>query len=182
MTAEPFALATFIFSGDAREDGEEKHVEDWGAAMTVAPAKGVELGVSYLSDLANTDAGLFADAGNVYHGRVAGWSAFAVVALEPVEFSAEALGALESFAAADGGGRPEAFNLEIAYDPAPSVEFALRYEWGHDLPNAVERRYGAATSWSPWKQVSLTAEFLRVEMGDDGAAENLVTARVALEF
>lgn len=96
--------------------------------------------------------------------------------------SAEALGAVESFTSADGGGRPTAWNVEVAHDPTPSVEFALRYEVGRDLPESVERRYVAVASWSPQEHVSITVEFLRAESGEGGGEENVVTARLALEF
>jgi hypothetical protein len=44
----------------------------------------------------------------------------------------------------------------------------------------VQRRYGAAVSWSPREQVSITAEFLRVE--SESGDESTSTARLALEF
>lgn len=176
LAVEPFALSAFVFGGDARGYGDEERIEDWGAALTAAPAEGIEFGVSCLSDLADGGAGLFADAGNVYRERVAGWSAFAAAALGPVKLSAEVLGALERFAAADGGGRPEAWNVEVAYDPAKRVEVAIRHEWGRDLPGGVERRLGAVASWSPMEQVSLAAELLRA------GSEYAFSARLALEF
>jgi len=178
---DPLALSAFIFNGDAEQAGEEDRARDWGASLSVTPLSGLAIGASYLSDLADSNAGLFAGVENRYLKRVAGWSAFAVATLGPVELSGEVLGATGGFAAADGGGKPLAWNLELAFVPAARMEVAIRVEGSNDLPAAAERRYGVAASWSPWEQISLSAEYLRAAHGD-GDDESLVTARLAMEF
>ncbi len=176
-----FGLSAFVFNGDEKQAGEKDRIRDWGAGVTVAPLHGLEIGASYLSDLADSNAELFADVDNVYEKRVAGWSAFAVLNQGMVELSGEVLGAAESFAAADGGGKPLAWNLELAFAPTEKVELAARVEGSRDISAAAERRYGVAASWSPREQVSLSAEYLRAAHRD-GDDESFVTARLALEF
>lgn len=180
FTTGRYALAAFVFNGDAEQAGEEDRIRDWGASATATPLSGLEIGASYLSDLADGTAGLFAHADNRYRKRVAGWSAFAVATMGRVELSGEVLGAAASFAKADGGGRPLAWNLELAFAPTAKVELAARAEGSNDLPTAAGRRYGVAASWSPMDQLSLSAEYLRVAPRA-GSDESLVTARVGLE-
>ncbi|HXV22509.1 MAG TPA: LbtU family siderophore porin, partial [Desulfuromonadales bacterium] len=55
-TYGPATLSAFVFNGDAEKTRNEDHIRDWGASLVVAPTEGVELGGSYLSDLADTDA------------------------------------------------------------------------------------------------------------------------------
>lgn len=182
FTSERAALCGFIFSGEARDHGDEERIEDWGAALTVTPAKGVDIGVSYLSDIADGAEGRSADAGNLYHRRLAGWSAHAVAVLGPVELAGEVLGALDRFSAADGAGRPLAWNIELAHDPTPHTEVTLRCEGGRGLPDGVKRRHGVNASWRPREQVSVAVEFLRAEGDDGGDDESVVTTRLSLEF
>jgi len=178
--AEQFALSAFVFNGDAEQAGEKDRIRDWGASLTVTPLQVLEIGASYLSDLADGNAGLFAEVDNMYRSRAAGWSSFAVLNLGVVELSGEVLGAIERYSAADGGGQPQAWNLELAVAPTEKVELAVRVEGSSDFPAATGRRYGVAASWSPRDQVSLSAEYLRAT-GDDGDEVSIVTARIALE-
>ena len=179
--AEQFACSAFAFNGDAEQTGEADRIRDWGASLTITPLPVLEIGASYLSDLADGNAGLFAEVDNMYRSRVAGWSTFAVLDLGVVELSGEMLGAVERYSATDGGGKPQAWKLELAVAPTEKVELAARVEGGRDLPVAAERRYGVAVSWSPWQQVSYSAECLRA-VGGEGDDDSIVTARFALAF
>jgi hypothetical protein len=157
----------------------------------------VELGASYLSDLADTDAELLEE----YTERVGGWSAYAVLGFGDFEFSGEFLGATESFDAADldedgngSGDKPAAWNLELSYAVAENIEVALRYEGSDEFAGQPERQYGVAASWAPWEHVNLALEYLRGEFDNDFAGDlasdggspadkrDLVTAQLAFEF
>lgn len=191
----PLALSAFIFNGDAEKSTDsEDHLDDWGLSLTLKPAEGLELGASYLADLADTDAEL----AETYSRRVGGWSAYAVAGFGSYELSGEMLGAARRFAAgdvdADGDGRgdrPFAWNVELGWHPAEPLELALRLEGSDEIGGAPQRQYGLCASWGPWESVSLSLEYLRGEFGsafgadEEGRAldsRDLITTQLAVEF
>jgi hypothetical protein len=193
----PATLSAFVFNGDAEKLGNEDHLRDWGASLVLTPAEGIEMGGSYLSDLAESDAELLTE----YRRRVGGWSAFALLEQGPFGFSAEVLGALKSFAASDldtdgdgKGDKPIAWNLEVSWAPVEKVELALRYEGSDEFAGQPKRQYGVDVSWSPWENTTLSLEYLRGEFDRDFAGDflssadspadkrDLVTAQLAFEF
>ncbi len=190
----PAALKAFAFNGDAEKTGEEDHIRDWGASLVLTPAEGVEVGGSYLSDLADSDAELLEE----YTRRVGGWSAFAHLERGRLTLDGEVLGASKRFAASDldsdgdgRGDRPLAWNLEVAWTPVEDVELALRYEGSDEFAGQPERQYGADVSWSPWEHTTLSLEYLHGEFDRDFSADDdgnvldrqdLVTAQLAFEF
>jgi hypothetical protein len=120
FTYGPATLSAFIFNGDAEKLGNEDHRRDWGASLVLTPAGGIEMGGSYLSDLADSDAELLSE----YRRWVGGWSAFAILERGPFGMAAEILGAANSFANtdldADGNGKgdkPLAWNLVVSWAP-----------------------------------------------------------------
>jgi hypothetical protein len=173
-----FAFSAFVFNGDAEKAGEDDRIRDWGASLTVTPLEGLEAGASYLSDLADTDAGLLGE--DPYADRIAGYSAYAIYGFGPLELSGELLGALEK---SDdlGGLKPFTWNLELAYAAAETVEVAAKLEGSDELPEAPEKRYGVAVAWSPVEHVTLAAEYLRAEF-EEGDDDDVVTAQLAFEF
>ncbi len=195
----PLTLAAFVFNGDAEKEGREDHLRDWGGSLVFTPAEGIELGGSYLSDLADTDAGIFepfADGDAAYRHTVAGWSAFAAAEVGSFGLAGEILGAAGRFSADDldldfgtGNGRgdkPLAWNLELAFYPAPRWELAARYEGSQEILGFPERQYGLDLSFSPLEYVTLSLEALRGDFserfGDGLDRRDLVTAQLALEF
>lgn len=194
-------LSTFVFNGDAEKTGNEDHIRDWGASLVLTPLEGVELGGSYLSDLADTDAELLSDLDNVFTRRVGGWSAFFVAEHGKLCLAGEVLGAVRHFAVADldadlngKGDKPLAWNLEAAWALLENVEVALRYEGSREFAGQPRRQYGADVSWSPWKNTTLSLEYLRGEFDRDFVGDlisstgspadkrDLVTAQLAFEF
>jgi hypothetical protein len=189
-----FSLSAFVFNGNAGKIGQEDHISDWGASLVLTPAEGIELGGSYLTDLADSDAGLLSE----YRRRVGGWSSFATVERGPFGASAEILGGVKAFAAADldedgngKGDKPLAWNLEVSWAPVEQVELAARYEGSDEFAGQPERQYGLAVSWSPWAYTTLSLEYLRGEFDDDFSADedgnvldrrDLVAAQLAFEF
>jgi len=187
---ELFSLSAFVFNGDAEKAGEEDHLRDWGTSLVVTPAEGLELGGSYLSDLADSDAEL---PGGDYRRRVGGWSAFATVEYGPLGVSGEVLGALESFSAddldADGDGagdQPRAWNVEVSWTPHEAVEVAVRLEGSREFAGQPATQYGMNTSWGIVDSTTLSLEYLRGEFdrgfGDGVDTRDLITAQLSLEF
>ncbi|MFA5516041.1 MAG: LbtU family siderophore porin [Desulfuromonadales bacterium] len=196
-TYGPATLSAFVFNGDAEKSGNEDHLRDWGASLVIAPAEGIVLGGSFISDLADSDAELLSE----YRRRVGGWSAFAIVGHGPFGFSAEALGAVKKFAASDldedgngKGDQPLAWNLEASWAVRENVELALRFEGSDEFAGQPERQYGIDVSWSPWENTTLSLEYLRGGFDRDFAGDlvssadspadkrDLVTAQLAFEF
>ena len=191
---EHLSLSAFLFNGDVDKSNAGDHLGDWGASLLLTPTAGFEVGGSFLSDLADSDAGLL----STYESRVGGWSTFAVLEQGPFGVSAEILGALKNFAAADldsngdaGGDRPLAWNLEVAWTPMEQVELAARYEGSSEFAGQPERQYGVSASWSPVEHVSLALEYLRgtfdhaFGVDADGNIldkRDLVTAQLAVAF
>lgn len=173
------SFSAYAFNGAVDKAGAENHVTDGGASLVVTPVAGVTLGGSYLSDLAESNAGLLA---GPYAKRVAAWSAHLNLERGPFFCEAEYLAAARAFAVADfdadGDGRgdkPRAWNVEIAYRPAELFELALRYEGSAEFSGQPEYQYGAAFSWSPWERTTLALEYLRSSF--DSAFGNGITSR-----
>jgi len=190
---EFYSVSLFIFNGESDKAGEDNQIDDWGWSIVLTPVEGVELGGSYLSDLADSDAELAAD----YQRRVAGWSTFVTYQHGPFGVVCEMLGATGSFAAADldensdgAGDQPLTWNVELSW-ALDLVELAARYEGSREFPGHPERQYGVTASWSPWEHNTLSLEYLRGEFGSgfsrDGDGNildtrDLVTAQWAVVF
>ncbi len=188
---EWFAVSAFLFNGPAGHTADVGHLNDWGVSVAATPVPGVEFGVSFLSDLADSGAELVP--GMNYAKRVPGWSAYGIAALGPVEILGEVLGATTAFSAVDldgdgdgSGDRPWAWNLEVSTEVGESVEVAARIEGSDEFTDQPELQYGACVSWSPWENVSTSLEILRGEFDDafGGGADSrtLFTAQLAAEF
>ncbi len=188
-------LSGFAFSGQADRDGGEDHLNDFGLSLSLTPHESLELGISYLSDLADSGAELADD----YRHRVGGWSVYAEGNPGPLKLSGEILGATRRFdttdldADANGrGDRPLAWNLEAATNLSETVEVALRLEGSRELAETPEIQYGAAISWSPIQHVSLSLEYLRGEYdrrfaaldvaGSPLQSRDLISSQLAIEF
>jgi hypothetical protein len=186
---ELFSLAAFAFNGDVEKFGEEDHLRDWGASLVVTPAEGLELGGSYLSDLADSDAELVSE----YRRRVGGWSVFTAVEHGPFGASAEFLGAVKAFSDADldadgdgVGDQPRAWNVEVSWTPLEAVELAARLEGSSEFVGQPARQYGLNASWGILDYATLSLEYLRGEFasgfGDGVDSRDLATAQLSLEF
>jgi hypothetical protein len=191
---ELFSVAAFLFNGGARRVGasgetEASHFKDWGVSVKLRPVEWLEVGGSFLSDLADTDAELVTE----YRRRVPGWSAHAAASWGPVGVAGEVLGAVRGFSSedldldADGSGdRPLAWNLEAAWDVLESVELAGRVEGSREFAHQPELQYGLCASWSPWEHVSFSLEYLRGQFdrafGEGLKHRDRVTAQLAVAF
>jgi len=185
-----FTLSAFAFNGNNDEVAAEDHINDGGASLTVTLGEGLELGGSYISDLAESNAELLVAP---YARRVDGWSAFVHHTRGAFSFEAEYLAAVRAFAPVDldadhngRGDRPQAWNLECAYRPVAGLELALRYEGSSAFVAQPETQYGFAVSWSPWEHTTLALEYLHgifdPAFADGAATREQVTTQLALAF
>jgi hypothetical protein len=184
LDGERWSVSLGTFEGSV--DSGDNSLDSWLAAFQVTPREGVTLGASWLSDLAESDAGLVAEEG-LYRDEVAGWSAF--VALQHGEFglTAEYLAAVERFKPEPvefgedlTGRRPQAWNLELSWQATEALLLAARYEEADDY-QADLRRYGATVSYGLCDYALLAVEYLH----SDSAAQNpshALTAQLAVTF
>lgn len=176
------SLGTFEGSVDNGDSG----LDSWLAGFEITPHEGVTLGAFWISDLAESGAGLVQDEG-IYRDDVPGWSAF--IALEHGAFglTAEYLGAADRFkpeqvAAGEDltGRRPRAWNLELSWQATEQLQLATRYEEANDYQADV-RRYGATASYGLCDFALLGFEYLFADTDSDAPA-HVFTTQLAIEF
>ena len=169
----------------AVEDGDGG-IDSCVAVVEVTPRAGLTLGASWLSDLAESDAGLVQDEG-LYRNEVPGWSAFATLQHGTVGLTAEYLAAAKSFQSGQvevgedlTGRRPEAWNVELSWQPFDHLQLAARYEAAHAYQSNVIR-YGVTASYGLCDYALLAVEYLHAD-ADGTDPEHSFTAQLALEF
>ena len=201
-------VSVSAFNGDIDEIGEDNHIETYVAAASFSVPEelssnvGIRAGVSYISNIADSDSLQDDDdgdkiTGNNYagdnHGKVKdyveGLSAFLSISyMDKFFFEFEYVGALDEFEdgelSFDGGNefQPETWNLELAYAATDRLEVAVKYEGGDDLGDFLpEDQYGAAVTYGLFENTSLSLEYLHGEFENDDERD-LFTTQLAVEF
>lgn len=184
FTGERWSTTVGAFEGSV--DDDDDGIDSWVAAVEANPFAGFTVGASWISDLAESDAGLVQEEGR-YRNEVAGWSAFAALQHGDFGVSAEYLAAVERFrqevveAGEDlTGRRPQAWNLELTWQPVEKIQLAGRYEEAHGYQSDV-RRYGATVSYGLCDYALLAVEYLHADAKDE-EPEHTLTAQLAVEF
>ena len=186
-------ISVGTFNGGAQTEGDDDAINSFVAAVTAQPLEGLNLGVSYTSNLAasNSFNDEVVDSDNL-DSLVGAWSAFVTYAfLERFTLIGEYVGAIDNFkageiyAADDGNERkPAAWNVELGAVLIDDLSVALRYGGSDDggddfLPEA---QYGAVLNWCFIKNTNLAVEYLHGEFEDDYQDTDTVTAQLAVEF
>lgn len=156
-----FDVAAFAYQGaaEALESGGENR--DWGLAANAAPFGSCVMGVSYLSDLADSRARLLRDHQDRYTAQIAGWSAYATAIYGRIGVTAEFVGALDSFEELDPmHDKPRAWNIELAFAHDGRLDWALRLEGSTELEDAPHRQGGIAATWRVLRNATVTGEYL----------------------
>lgn len=178
------------FAGDY-DTTDHEEIDSGIVGITVSPTDKIKFGVSYLSDLAETNAELLGEASADYESSVSAASAFVTLDFSPLTVSLEYLGALDEFAEemlADPdhveeltGREPSAWFAEMGFAPNDDWLLSCRFEQATDYQDDVVR-YGATVSYALYEFTTLSLEYL---YSDPDLAENTtsqVTAQLALEF
>lgn len=190
-----FDLSLSLFNGDVDEIDENNHINSLVAKAVYSLPEdriaglALSLGMSWISNLADSDALEEEIAVDALDDKVDGFGAFVSLAVaERLFIEAEYLGALRSFAAGelafDGGEalRPETWNLEVGYQLRDDLQMAVKYEGGKDLADFLpEEQYGAVVAYQLFEPLTLALEYLYGEFDNDDERD-LVTAQLALEF
>jgi hypothetical protein len=177
-----------VFNGDVDTDGDNDSIDSWVASLTLLPHETIRFGISYISDIAESDAELVQDE-TLYRSSVAGMSAFLSLQKNGFGLEVEYLSALEKFdrelltVGEDlTGRRPQAWNLELTWQPLEKLLLAARHDRASDYQADV-RRIGATASYGIIEHVVVAIEYLHADAkGDDGNPVHTATAQLALEF
>jgi len=190
---EMIDVSAGAFNGKAREAGHDDTIDSFVAAIIAKPFKGLNLGASYISNLAGSNEfnEQVVDPDNL-GSLVGAWSAFVTFSfLERFKLMGEYVGALDHFkageiyGAADAGERkPSAWNLELGVALIDNLELALRYGGSDDggaefLP---ETQYGAVVNWGFFHNTNLAIEYLHEEFEDDTKESDSLVAQLAIKF
>ncbi len=181
----------FFESNIDKQSGNEKF--DWGASVElVSEDESVRFGLSYLSDLSESDEEFLADFEREYKNRVPSWSAFLLLGFDQYEFTAEIVQAIQDFDELDSGeNKPDAYNFELAYLPISEFLIAIRYEVSDEFSDEPQNQYGISMTWVPNRNINFSAEYLHGSyksgfIFDDDDNElrnrNIVSLQLSMEF
>jgi len=179
------ALHIGAFNGEVDTHDDDDQIDSWVASVELTPVDGFAFGISYLSDLGESDIELVQDQ-DLYRSSVAASGAYLSWQLWEINLLAEYIAALESFSAemVDAGEdltgkKPWAWNVELSWEPNERWQLGVKTEGAEDFQNDL-KRYGAVVSRGLFRNTVLGLEYL---YGDDNEDEShTVTAQLALSF
>ena len=156
-----YDIALTAYRGRAQKTAGRERL-DWNIALQAWPSESLGLGLSYLSDLADSDEGLLAESGNRYDKKIPAWSGYVLWLEQNFEVSLEAVAALDDFVELETDrNRPAAWNLELVYYFNGRVAAALRMEASRELEDAPRRQAGIALNYRLHDNAAITFEALR---------------------
>lgn len=185
-------LIGYVFDGELEEAGGGRNT-DWGiSAEIVSDDESKIFGIGYLSDMAESEEPLLEDVERYYEHQVSGWNAYMLLGFDSFEVTGELVRANRNFTELDShADRPYAWNLEVAWFPADTLQLAMRYEGSRELAEAPEKRYGVALSWAPGKHLVFSVDYLYgryasvpTDDEEDAAPEqsHTIGAQISMEF
>lgn len=169
---DEFDLLLTAYRGRARKQGKNSGEWNWSLATEFWLKDDWSFGLSYQSNLADSDSRLLEDNNDRYSTRVAGISGYVLWAGEKFEATLEALAATGSFEELDPDrNKPCAWNAELVhFYPGSNFEIAFRIEGSRELEDEPRVQFGPAITWRTGKYASLTLEYLHGEFEDELAA------------
>ncbi|MES9971644.1 MAG: LbtU family siderophore porin [Candidatus Thiodiazotropha sp.] len=167
--SDQFDLTLAAYRGRVSEVGENE-TWDWAIGFEAWSSDRFSFGLSYQSDLADSDERVLEDDHSIK--RVPAVSAYLLGIADSFEFSLEILAALDEFRELDKElNRPMAWNAEIAYFfPDSDFDLALRIEKSTELEDEPEYRYGVAVTWYMDKRANLSLEYLHGQFDTESFA------------
>lgn len=188
-------LIGYVFESELQSPGSRGFYADWdwGASFELTIAQeAIRIGAGFLSDLSESNERLLADSGHGYLKRVPAWNAYALFGCDGYEVTAEFVRAAAAFREFErNADKPFAWNVELAVFPTQAMQYALRVEHSKELADQPRWRYGISATWRPFKNVSLSLEYLRATyrkgfvLGDDEnslRSGDHAAAQLSLEF
>lgn len=189
--SEIVQVSACIFNGEFDANAEDQ-MDDFAAALTITPNESVEIGVSWISDIGESEGlseGLAesTDASSesaLPYDSVAGVSVYAHATVGSLTLDAEYVGATGEFNAGlveEASARPAAWNAEVAFGVTEAAGIAVRCEGSHEFPDMPEIQYGVAGVYGLTDNMTLTLEYLHGKFAQD-EDRDLVTAQLGLQF
>jgi len=188
-----FSVKAGAFRGGTDSNNQSAVVDTGVFSLEVAPIEGVNFGVSYVTDLAESDAGIAVDDGTeetstAYSSDVPGLGVYLSAHYRSFALEAEYVSALDDFDGAMAGvndrltgTRPSVWNLELAWLPDGDWLVAARLEGGNDFADNLTR-YGLAGSYGFWEDTVLAIEYLRLDADANANDAHSVTVQLAVEL
>ena len=185
-------IAAGVFNGDIDKSENDDHIESYVATgmftipEDIAPNVGLMAGVSYISNIADSDdlaEFFFEEFGtDEIIEYVAGFSSFLSVSImDRFFFKAEYVGAVESFEE-DKNFEPKAWNFEVAFIPIEDLEVAVRYGGSSDTLNFLpDTQVGICGIYEIFNNTSIGLEYLHEEFENDDEVVT-ITTQLAVEF
>jgi hypothetical protein len=167
--SDDFDLTLTAYRGRVSEL-DEGEAWDWALGFEAWPSDVFSFGLSYQSDLADSDEQLLDDDHSIK--RVPAVSGYLLGLSDNFEFSLEVVAAIDDFRQLDKElNRPVAWNAEVVYFfPESAIDLAFRIEKSRELEDAPEIVYGTAITWHIHKHIILTIEYLHGQFDTDSFA------------
>ncbi|MCB1876055.1 MAG: LbtU family siderophore porin [Chromatiales bacterium] len=159
--SEEMELSVFGYRGEARQADRISAELDYGLALEWTPRDALLFGLSYVSDLADSDEELLEDEDHRYEKRVGGLAGYMLWQGEGFQMSAEFVSALGRFRELDREfDRPVAWNLELAYRLHNDLELSARLEGSDEIEDAPYLQAGLSLGWLIADTLALRLEYL----------------------
>ena len=153
--------ASVLYQGEAEQSAPHASAWDWALALNSYLREDIVMGLSYQSDLADSDARLLSDSGDRYSRRVDALSGYLHWYTDALEVRFEALGALGAFAELEPKmDRPLAWNLELAHPLAQQLKLTWRLEGSRELEDGPKLQAGLSLNWQPTDFTLITLGYL----------------------
>ena len=190
--ADHVELTGFVIDSEVRRQTKGDSY-DWGARIEFSSENESRvLGISYLSDLAESNEELLKDENNIFERKVPAWNVYGLYGFSQFEVTAEIVSAIHEFAEFEpASDSPSAYNVELAYFPAATVQLAIRTEHSDEFEEAPRQQYGISATWRPVDKFSISIDYLRASYKngfvvdeDDNELEhsNSIAAQLAMEW
>ncbi len=194
--SDNWELGAFMIKSDI-EHKANKTGTDWGVFSEWSnEQESLRFGVSYLSDISESDEQLLKAHHQYYQQKVDAISGYAFLGFEHIELTLEMVKTLKAFKEFEPQfNQPAAYNLEFAYYPKDNLELALRYETSKELEDNPKKRYGVGIRYLAFQHFTLAFEYLHgkyqklpIEYDDEEEPEyptrqeNVIGAQLSVEF
>jgi len=157
---DSFDLTTAIYFSDRTNNTHNKH--GWVISFETSDAMPLSAGISYLSNLANSDRHLLIDINNGTANKIHGLSGYIFWRNGITELSLECVAALNAYNTLDQNfNRPAALNIEFNQVITPTLDYSLRLEGSRKLLNEPARKAGIGLNYRFNKYTVFSIEFLR---------------------
>jgi len=158
---ENLEVSLYGFNSGANQDSSSNRM-DWGFSMeTNTIDESIRLGVSFLSDLAESEGSLLGNHVSNYRHQVQAWSSYILFGFDKGEITLETVQALGEFAELpDIANKPASSNIELAYFINRNLQVALRIAQSSELQSQPAKQYGASVAWRVFSNSTLSADFI----------------------